>query len=85
MSFETYSNLWKALVEAGSACLLASGGVWDARSAACQRLRQISAESGRMRIALAMSHPTHLTSYHYAMGQVGFSWPWSFAYTVLRR
>ena len=72
MSFETYSVLWKALVEAGSACLLASGGVWDAQSAPCQRLRQISRESAQMRVALAMSHPTHLTTYHYTMGQVGF-------------
>jgi len=73
MGFETYSILWKALVEAGSACLLASGGIWDPHSAACQRVKQISMESARMRVALAISHPTHLTTYHQAMGQVGFS------------
>jgi len=73
MGFETYSILWKALVEAGSACLLASGGIWDPHGAACQRVKQISMESARMRVALAISHPTHLTTYHQAMGQVGFS------------
>ena len=70
MTFDTYRTMWKALVEAGSACLLACGGVWDPASAACQRLRQISHESGELRVALALSHPTRLTSYHYAMGQV---------------
>ena len=71
MGFETYSNMWKALVDAGSACLLACGGVWDPRSPVCRRLQQVCDESGKMRIALALSHPTHLTAYHYAMGQVG--------------
>jgi hypothetical protein len=75
MTFDTYRTMWRALVEAGSACLLASGGVWDPASAACQRLRQISDESGELRIALALSHPTRLTSYHYAMGQVSPSTP----------
>ena len=70
MGFETYSNMWKALVDAGSACVLASGGNWDPQSAPCRRLQQVLDESGQMRIALAMSHPTHLTAYHYAMGQV---------------
>ena len=73
MTFETYRTMWTALVEAGSACLLACGGVWEPTSAPCQRLRQISDESGELRIALALSHPTRLTSYHFAMGQVGRS------------
>ena len=75
MGFETYSNMWKALVEAGSAALMSSGCTVDPRSPVGQRLRQISVESGQMRVALALSHPTHLTAYHCAMGQVGPS-PW---------
>ena len=71
MTFDTYRTMWKALVEAGSAGLLACGGVWDPASAAGRRLRQLSDESGELRVALALSHPTRLTSYHYAMGQVG--------------
>ena len=82
LTFEQYEKLWKMFVDALSGLLRACEGRYEEGTPTAHRLTQLSVEAGFLHVAMALAHPSRITSYHFSMGRV---WSWmSLGSLVLR-
>ena len=70
LTFEQYEKLWKMFVDALSGLLRACEGRYEEGTPTAHRLTQLSVEAGFLHVAMALAHPSRITSYHYSMGRV---------------